>query len=123
MITNRTDYAIRALVHLAKFGSTTAKKIAEAEKIPPKFLPQIMTQLNQLGYVDCSRGYRGGVRLHKGTEKLSLFSVLYLLEPGIFAFPPGLYSALYSVLFEARESFYRKLRKVTIRDLAKSGDK
>jgi Rrf2 family transcriptional regulator, iron-sulfur cluster assembly transcription factor len=65
-VTTRTRYAIRALYHLAfhRAGEATqAKEIAVAQKIPLRFLEQILQDLRRAGLVEARRGPRGGYAL------------------------------------------------------------
>jgi len=65
-VTTRTRYAIRALYHLAfhRAGDAAqAKEIAEAQKIPLRFLEQILQDLRRAGLVEARRGPRGGYAL------------------------------------------------------------
>ena len=51
MISMRTKYALKALVYLAKAkdrGPVLIGEIAEAEKLPRKFLEQILLELKNL---------------------------------------------------------------------------
>jgi Rrf2 family protein len=52
MLSQKTRYAIRAMQHLAD--------IAEAQKIPPKFLTVILSELTRSGLVASQRGKDGG---------------------------------------------------------------
>ena len=46
-LTKRSDYALRAMLALAKTGDglLSSRKIAQEMHIPPRFLPQIMGDL------------------------------------------------------------------------------
>ena len=63
MLSQRTRYAIRALQHLADQygkGPVPLSEIAEAQKIPAKFLTVILSELGREGIVDTQRGRDGG---------------------------------------------------------------
>jgi Rrf2 family protein len=78
-VTTRTRYAIRALYHLAfhRAGEATqAKEIAVAQKIPLRFLEQILQDLRRAGLVEARRGPRGGYALARPPVEISLADVL-----------------------------------------------
>jgi Rrf2 family protein len=78
-VTTRTRYAIRALYHLAfhRAGEAAqAKEIADAQKIPLRFLEQILQDLRRAGLVEARRGPRGGYALARTPAEISLADVL-----------------------------------------------
>ena len=82
MITKKTEYAIRAMWELAQHPDTllTANRIAEAQAIPPKYLPQIVAELVQTGLLVSARGYRGGLKLQKPAKEISLLSIIEAVQ-------------------------------------------
>lgn len=63
MLSQKTRYAIRAMQHLAdNFGKGPVQlaEIAEAQKIPAKFLTVILSELSRFGIVESQRGKDGG---------------------------------------------------------------
>ena len=78
-VTTRTRYAIRALYHLAFHRSgqaTQAKEIAEVQKIPLRFLEQILQDLRRAGVIEARRGPRGGYALARPPAEISMADVL-----------------------------------------------
>jgi len=78
-VTTRTRYAIRALYHLAFHRSgqaTQAKEIAEVQKIPLRFLEQILQDLRRGGLIEARRGPRGGYALARPPAEISMADVL-----------------------------------------------
>ena len=78
-VTTRTRYAIRALYHLAFHRSgqaTQAKEIAEVQKIPLRFLEQILQDLRRAGLIEARRGPRGGYALARPPAEISMADVL-----------------------------------------------
>ncbi len=90
-LTSRTEYAVRAMIDLAKLDGeqATAKEIAKRQEIPPKFLPQIMVDLSRAGLVQGTRGSGGGVRLAVDPEKVTVRRIVDAIEG-----PMALYSCL-----------------------------
>jgi Rrf2 family protein len=63
MLSQKTRYAIRAMQHLADHygeGPVQLADIAAAQKIPPKFLTVILSELARGGLVASQRGKDGG---------------------------------------------------------------
>jgi Rrf2 family protein len=78
-VTTRTRYAIRALYHLAFHRpgqATQAKEIAEVQKIPLRFLEQILQDLRRAGIIEARRGPRGGYALARPPAEISMADVL-----------------------------------------------
>lgn len=82
-ITRQADYAIRAVLHVAKLGPNqraATRHIAEDQHIPPSFLAKIISQLSIAGLLQTSRGARGGVMLAKGADEISLLEVVEAID-------------------------------------------
>jgi Rrf2 family protein len=81
-LTKRSDYAIRAMLALAKTkdGLLSSRKIAQEMHIPPRFLPQIMGDLTRAGLVDAHPGRAGGYRLAKPASAVNLLTVIEAVE-------------------------------------------
>jgi len=82
-ITRQADYAVRAVLHLARLGNTAraaTSMIAEEQHIPPSFLAKIVSQLSITGLVHTSRGARGGVTLGRDPKNISLLEVIEAID-------------------------------------------
>ena len=82
-LTSRTEYALLALVYLsrnASDGYVSVETIALAQGIPHKFLEQILLMLKHGKYVRSSKGQRGGYRLAKPPNGITLAEIIRLLE-------------------------------------------
>lgn len=81
----RTQYAIRAMVHLARLPdrSATAAEIAAAEGIPVKYLEGIMTRLKLCGLVESERGKNGGYSLRADPAELSMLSIVEAMDGSV----------------------------------------
>ncbi|MDD2427332.1 MAG: Rrf2 family transcriptional regulator [Eubacteriales bacterium] len=76
-----TDYAIRAVLHLAKSDQVqSTTKIAEEMKIPGNYLPSIIQKLREAGIVSVKRGAKGGSCLAKPANEISLYEVINAME-------------------------------------------
>ena len=82
-LTSRSEYALLALVYLARRKTTnfvSVETIAEAQAIPQKFLEQIMLALKHAKYVRSAKGQHGGYCLAKPADKISLAEVIRLFD-------------------------------------------
>lgn len=81
-LTKRTDYAIRACIHLALEGRgpIPSRRIAEEMAIPDRFLPQVMADLARAGIVGAVAGKNGGYCLRRAPTEVSLLDVVRATE-------------------------------------------
>ncbi len=82
-ITRQADYAVRAVLYLARIGSerrAATSQIALEQQIPPSFLAKIVSQLSVAGLLQTSRGARGGVSLARAPEEISLLEVVEAID-------------------------------------------
>ena len=90
MLTQKTRYALRALLYLIEEGHGEAvqlQRIADTQKIPRKFLELIMLDLKALGIVRSVRGPKGGYRLTRHPRGISFGEVIRGLEGPIALVP------------------------------------
>ncbi|MHB8779245.1 MAG: RrF2 family transcriptional regulator [Anaerolineales bacterium] len=81
-ITRQADYAVRAVLYLARNGDqrTATSMIAEEQRIPPSFLAKIVSQLSIAGLLHTSRGARGGVTLARTPKEITLLEVIEAID-------------------------------------------
>jgi Rrf2 family protein len=82
-ITKQADYAVRAMVFLAKLEPNqraATSQIALEQKIPPSFLAKIISQLSISGLIHTSRGAHGGVTLARPPAKISMLDVVEAID-------------------------------------------
>ena len=78
-LNNTTQYAIRILSYIAKYGDSRlypAKELSETLSIPYKFLTKIMTELVKYDFVDSIKGREGGYKLSKPSKDISIHDIL-----------------------------------------------
>ena len=83
LITRATEYAIRAVLYLAKqpAGEVVLKKdICRTQDITPAFLTKIFQPLIKCGIVGSQRGVGGGFFLAKNPEEISLLDIVQAQE-------------------------------------------
>lgn len=82
----RCEYALRALMALAEAPDGALLRIqaiAERQRIPKRFLEQILNDLRSGGFVESRRGVTGGYRLARPAHAISVREVVEYLEvPG-----------------------------------------
>lgn len=80
----RADYAIRAIVDLARHADgevrRKARAIADEMEIPASYVPQILAELVRAGLVGSVAGRDGGYRLARATEDISLLEVVQAVD-------------------------------------------
>lgn len=82
-ITRQADYAVRAVLHLARAGNSersATSVIAREQNIPPSFLAKIISQLSIAGLLHTSRGARGGVTLARDPRDITLLEVVEAID-------------------------------------------
>ncbi len=87
LITRATEYAIRALLYLAKQprGEIVLKKdICQTQEITPAFLTKILQPLIKLGIVGSQRGVGGGFYLIKDPAEVTLLDVVRAEEGPLY---------------------------------------
>lgn len=88
MISNRCLYALRAVLELSlrhRQGPLTIGQIADAQKIPVRFLEAILRQLKHAGLTNSVRGKEGGYLLAREPHTISVGEVIRLFEGPLVA--------------------------------------
>jgi len=83
ILSQKCQYALRALFELAKHygkGPVKIAQVAEAQAIPPRFLEVILSQLKQAGFVESRRGNEGGYLLVRPPAGLTVGEVIRFVE-------------------------------------------
>jgi Rrf2 family protein len=88
VISQKAKYALRALVALARAGdSMMIGEIAGKERIPRKFLEQILLELKRHGIVMSRRGKLGGYALLMPADQITFGQVLRILDGPLAPLP------------------------------------
>src|SRR6202049_5206377 len=80
-----TEYAIRAFVHMATLPEdeyAMVKHIAADNGIPAHFLAKILQDLARDGFLNSSKGPRGGFRLRQPAEEISMLKIVEAADVG-----------------------------------------
>ncbi|HRE06242.1 MAG TPA: Rrf2 family transcriptional regulator [Opitutaceae bacterium] len=84
-LSKKGEYALRALIDLG-IGSEVGRsllqvtEIAEKEKLPIKFLEQVMQHLKEGGFIQSQRGKFGGYRLARPANQITMGQVVRLID-------------------------------------------
>ena len=90
MISKKTKYGLKAIVHVARLGyqeRVQISAIAEKENIPRKFLESIMLELRKAGYLASRKGKGGGYYLLKDPSDITISEIYRVLEGPIAPVP------------------------------------
>lgn len=90
MLSQRTRYTIRALLHLADrygAGPVQLSEIAEEQNIPPKFLTVMLSQMSREGLVESRRGRDGGYWLSKPPAEITYGEIVRLTRGSLGLLP------------------------------------
>lgn len=74
VLSQRTRYAIRALLHLGDHygeGPIQLAEIADKQNIPAKFLTVILSEMKRAGFVETMRGKEGGYWLSRPPTEIT----------------------------------------------------
>lgn len=83
MLSTTSEYALRALAHLAAQPAGTAllgRDLAKAADVPANYLSKILLALRNAELIDTSRGLAGGYRLHRPAEEIFLIDIVELFD-------------------------------------------
>ena len=82
MISQTTEYALRAVVYLADQNAPrTTAAIAETTQVPAGYLSKVLQGLTKAGLVHSQRGLHGGFTLVDDPHELSILTVINAVEP------------------------------------------
>lgn len=127
-LTKKSEYAIRAMLALTRNSgeSMTISQIAAAQKIPKKFLEQILLALKAAGLLVSRAGPRGGYALAGDPQQITVGQILQAVEEPISLREHFLeqtngassISRVETVLMEIRDYVRRKLDGISLAELS-----
>ena len=129
-VSAKVDYAVRAGTELAAAtgeGPVKGDHIATAQRIPLKFLENILLDIKHAGLVQSQRGAEGGYWLAKDPAEISLADVIRAVEGPIANVRgerpeqveyPGVAEPLRDVWIAVRGNLRAVLESVTLADVA-----
>ncbi len=90
MLSQKTKYALRALLMLAEEGEgqmVQVADIAERQKVPKKFLELILLELKKHGLLHSRRGKNGGYALGKPASEIFFGHIVRIMDGPIAPLP------------------------------------
>lgn len=131
-LTTRSEYALLALLYLARHHSEeykTVETVAAAQRMPHKYLEQIMLALKRARYVRSSKGQHGGYKLAKPAKDITLAEVVRLFDGALAptdsvsehfyeSTPVEKERKLIALFKDIRDYAAKKLEKTTLADVA-----
>ncbi len=132
-LTTRSEYALLALVYLARSqtdGYISIETIAKAQGIPPKFLEQLMLALKRAHFLRSTKGQHGGYALAKDPSEITLAEIIRLFDGALAptesvsenfyeSTPIEKEKKLTRVFKDIRDYISQKLETTTIADVMK----
>jgi Rrf2 family transcriptional regulator, cysteine metabolism repressor len=112
-ITTKSPYALRALVELARAGSSAPVPIAELARrrdVPVQFLEHLFATLRRAGILRSQRGVKGGYSFERNPAEVTVLEVVELLDGPVGGGAEGVFS-------DAAEAARDVLSRVTISDV------
>ena len=82
-LTTKSEYALLALIHIARnetSGYTKIEEVCGTYGISKKYLEQIFSTLKQTGYIKTKTGAAGGYKLAKQPDRISLAEIIRLMD-------------------------------------------
>ena len=134
-LSKRGEYALRALIDLGiaqelGFPILQASELAMKEKLPVKFLEQILAQLKLGGYVKSTRGKLGGYSLAKPMRRIKFGSVIRFIEGPLAPIrcvsqtgyarcscPDEVHCGLRMLMLDVRNAIAKLLDRYTLKDI------
>lgn len=128
----RTEYALRALLELGQRhgeGPVSARVIAKAQKIPPRFCEQVLQDLKRAGILASQRGASGGCWLAREPEDVLVSEVVDIVEGPVVTqacLDPfddearsQAHSAIQELWLDLQITIRERLSRVTLADLVR----
>lgn len=133
-ISQKGLYALKAMTMLARRfndGAIRIRDIAYEEELPEKFLELILLELKNARLVESVRGAKGGYRLRRPPDQITLAEIIRLIDGALAPFGDaeqlrGLIEtethdrALYQVFLDVRDAAARILEHTTLAHLLES---
>lgn len=135
-ITKRGEYSLRALLALSLVhGRKTLnlREISQEEKIPYKFLEQIMTLLKRAGFVRSIKGKFGGYLLSRSPKEITFGEVIRAVEGPLAPLETAVeikkriqmeenHPGLYCMFLEVRDAIADILDQKTLADVCEKSN-
>lgn len=83
MFSQTVEYALRAVVYLAKRQGESCRtsEIAELTKVPSPYLAKVLQALRRAELVESQRGIGGGVMLVRNPKDITILEIVQAVDP------------------------------------------
>lgn len=132
----RGEYALRAMLalgmHAAEDEVVRIRDVAEEQRIPRRFLEQILNDLKAAGVVTSRRGVQGGYRLARPADRITLAEIIRHIDGPLApvscvserfyepcSCPDEARCGIRSVMREVRDAVAVMLERVTLAELCR----
>lgn len=121
----KTEYGLQLMIALAKRysqGPLSLRQLAKEEKLPYKFLEQLVLPLRIAGLIEAKEGKGGGYFLTRSPKKISVAEVVETLEGPVnighcFGCPKAEICGQKDVWVEVGNKVREAIKKKTLEDL------
>jgi Rrf2 family protein len=84
-LSKKAEYALRAMIHLGiaselRLATVSGADLAEANRLPLKFVERILLELRDAGLVETKRGKAGGYALGKSAKEIRIGDLVRVME-------------------------------------------
>lgn len=82
-ISKKSEYALRALLSIARrqgSGPVQITELSERDRIPVKFLEQILLALRKADILSSKRGVGGGYTLNRAPDQITVGEIIRLMD-------------------------------------------
>jgi len=119
-ISAKGEYAIKAMLDLAlqrERGLIPIQEIAARQKIPQRYLEQVLLSLKRAGLLTSKRGSTGGYHLTRDPEEITVGAVLRAVEGTRSTFQASESPDLADLWLEVSEAVSKVVDRVTFGEL------
>lgn len=83
MLSTTSEYALRAMIELARAGEAPVlgRDLAARSGVPANYLAKILVTLNHAGLVAAARGSGGGYHLNRGAGEIHVAEIVAAFDP------------------------------------------
>ena len=131
-MTTQSEYSLLVLLYLARHGKkrhVSLATIARKEKLPFKYLEQLMNALIKAGIVCALKGRHGGYQLALKPEEITIAQIVRLFDGPLapissvsrYFYKPSMIEKekkLSRVMRDIRDYISKKLEAITLKDTA-----
>lgn len=138
-ISKRTQYALKAMVALARRyreGPVMISSLAKEEQLPVKFLETILLDMKSRGLLESKLGRKGGYRLNRPPSAITVGSVIRVIEGPLAPLPCASETAFKAcedchdvehcatriIMRQVRDAISDVLDRTTLAELVKQAD-